>query len=322
LLFHDLLYGTKIKISRLLNDQFNKIIWRKKIMDPVTLGVVALMGAVATIGGAAEDLESDIGSQSNPNSQVQLAPQMGHLHRMINKAASGEPVAYGVWCGVAGAIAYIVMSLGMMPLVAIAMGACVAAFVHAIYTVTSHMGRIVGQSQFEQPLFMDVLTQSLGPIAAHGFIASFGIVGMAYLMTLPLDGLGHPFPLPLLAVLWGITIGAIGSSTGDVHYGAESEYQKFDYGGGTPVAIQGDIVTKAPLGAKNSMDVVNFCAKFGGPLTGFCFGLVVFFSFWNTVVFGVYGGIIVGIIIVILLIIMDNYLEVFARNKYGPYEEE
>ena len=27
-------------------------------MDPVTLGVVALMGAVATIGGAAEDLES------------------------------------------------------------------------------------------------------------------------------------------------------------------------------------------------------------------------------------------------------------------------
>ena len=58
-------------------------------MDPVTLGVVALMGAVATIGGAAEDLESDIGSQSNPNSQVQLAPQMGHLHRMINKATSG-----------------------------------------------------------------------------------------------------------------------------------------------------------------------------------------------------------------------------------------
>ena len=74
-------------------------------MDPVTLGVVALMGAVATIGGAAEDLESDIGSQSNPNSQVQLAPQMGHLHRMINKATSGEPVASGVWCGVAGAVA-------------------------------------------------------------------------------------------------------------------------------------------------------------------------------------------------------------------------
>ena len=292
-------------------------------MDPVTLGVVALMGAVATIGGAAEDLESDIGSQSNPNSQVQLAPQMGHLHRMINKATSGEPVAYGVWCGVAGAIASMLLALNIMPIVAIAVGACVAAFVHSIYTGTSHMGRIVGQSQFEQPLFMDVLTQSLGPIAGHGFITSFCIVGISYLMILPINGVAlHVFPLPLLAVLWGIALGAIGSSTGYVHYGAESEYQKFEFGGGTPVAIQGDIVTKAPLGAKNSMDVVNFCAKFGGPLTGFCFGLVVFFSFWNTVVFGITGGIIVGIIIIILLIIIDDRLEVFARNQYGPYEEE
>ena len=88
------------------------------------------------------------------DSQVQLAPQMGHLHRMINKAASGEPVAYGVWCGVAGAIAYLVMSLGLMPIVAIAIGACVAAFVHAIYTVTSHMGRIVGQSLNNHYLWM------------------------------------------------------------------------------------------------------------------------------------------------------------------------
>ena len=240
--------------------------------------------------------QSDIGSQSNPNSQVQLAPQMGHLHRMINKATSGEPVAYGVWCGVAGAVASLVISLGMMPLIAIAMGACVAAFVHAIYTVTSHMGRIVGQSQFEQPLFMDVLTQSLGPIVGHGFITSFCIVGISYLMTIPLNGAPlHVFPLPLLAMLWGIALGAIGSSTGDVHYGAESEYQK---------------------------DVVNFCAKFGGPLTGFCFGLVVFFSFWNTVVFGLYGGIVVGVLIIILLIILDDRLEVFARNQYGPYEEE
>ena len=290
-------------------------------MDPITLGVVALMGAAATIAGAAEDLESDIGSQSNPNSQVQLAPQMGHLHRMINKAASGEPVSYGVWCGTAGAIAALAMSAVHIPVVAIAIGSTVAAFVHAIYTVTSHLGRIVGQSQFEQPLFMDVLTQSLGPIAAHGFIASFGIVGMSYLMTLPLDGLGHPFPLPLLAMLWGITIGAIGSSTGDVHYGSESEYQKFEYGGGTPVAIQGDIVTKAPTGAKNSIDVGNFCAKYGGPLTGFCFGLIVFVSFWITLVFGTVHGQIVGIVIIVLLILGNMYLEKFARTKFGPYEE-
>ena len=294
-------------------------------MDPITLGVVAIMGAAATIAGAAEDLESDIGSQSNPNSQVQLAPQMGHLHRMINKATSGEPVAYGVWCGIAGAIAYVfMMYFAMLPIVAIAIGSLVAAFVHSIYTVTSHVGRIVGQSQFEQPLFMDVVTQALGPIAGHGFITTFCIVGISYLMIIPLSG-GQPlhiFPLPLLAVLWGITLGAIGSSTGDVHYGSESEYQKFPFGEGTPVAIQGDIVTKTVTGAKNSIDVGNFCAKFGGPLTGFCFGAVVFFSFWITVVFGLIGGLVAGLVIVIILIIMNLQLESFARNRYGPYEDE
>ena len=38
-------------------------------MDPITLGVVALMGAAATIAGAAEDLESDIGSPFTPYDQ-------------------------------------------------------------------------------------------------------------------------------------------------------------------------------------------------------------------------------------------------------------
>jgi tetrahydromethanopterin S-methyltransferase subunit E len=294
-------------------------------MDPVTLGVVALMGAAATIAGTAEDIESDIGSQSNPNSQVQLAPQMGHLHRMINKATSGEPVAYGTWCGIGGAIAFLLIGFNILPIVSIAIGATVAAFVHSIYTVTSHMGRIVGQSQFEQPLFMDVLTQSLGPIAGHGFITTFCIIGISYLMIIPLGINGtalHVFPLPLLAVLWGIALGAIGSSTGDVHYGAESEYQKFEFGGGIPVAIQGDIVTKTATGAKNSIDVGNFCVKFGGPLTGLCFGTVVFFSFWTTAVFGLIGGLVAGAIIVVLLILMNDRLECFARNKYGPYEEE
>ncbi|MDK2875351.1 MAG: tetrahydromethanopterin S-methyltransferase subunit, partial [Methanothermobacter sp.] len=42
----------------------------------------------------------------------------------------------------------------------------------------------------------------------------------------------------------------------------------------------------------------------------------------NTIVFGITGGIISGLIIVLLLIILNNRLEVFARNKYGPYKEE
>ncbi len=294
-------------------------------MDPMItgLGVVALMGAAATIAGAAEDLESDVGSQSNPNSQVQLAPQMGHLHRIINKAVSGEPVAYGTWCGIAGSVAYVLLNSMQLPVImAIAVGSVIAAMVHTTYAVTSHMGRIVSQSQFNQPLFMDMLVQHLGPIAGHGFIVTFCIVGLSYLMTLPIPGFGHPFPLPLLAVLWGITIGAIGSSTGDVHYGAEREYQQYPFGGGIPVAIHGDITTKAELGARNSMDVAHFCAKYGGPLTGFAFGAIVFLSFWNTIVFGITGGIISGLIIVLLLIILNNRLEVFARNTYGPYKED
>ena len=293
-------------------------------MDPsmiTGLGIVALMGAAATIAGAAEDLESDVGSQSNPNSQVQLAPQMGNLHRMVNKAVSGEPVAFGTWAGIAGSVTFVLMGLIGQPIVSIAAGAAIAALVHTVYSTTSHLGRIVSQSQFNQPLFLDVVTQHLGPIAGHGFIVSFCIVGLSYLMTLNLPGFAHPFALPFLAVLWGITIGAIGSSTGDVHYGAEREYQQYPFGGGIPVAIHGDITRKAELGARNSIDIVYFCAKFGGPVTGFAFGLIVFLSFWTTLVFGAFGGIIAGIVIVLLLIYINNRIEVFARNKYGPYKE-
>lgn len=295
------------------------------VVDPMItgLGVVALMGAAATIAGAAEDLESDVGSMSNPNSQVQLAPQMGNLHRVFNKAVSGEPVQMGTLAGIAGSVAFIFMaSLNLPVIMAIAAGAGIAAFVHVVFATTSHLGRIVSQSQFNQPLYLDVVTQHLGPIAGHGFIVTFSIVGLSYLMTLPIQGLAHPFPLPLLAVLWGITIGAIGSSTGDVHYGAEREYQQYPFGGGIPVAIHGDITRKAELGARNSMDVVYFCAKYGGPVTGFAFGLIVFLSFWTTIVFGAFWGLIAGIVILILLIIINNRIEIFAREKYGPYERD
>jgi tetrahydromethanopterin S-methyltransferase subunit E len=292
--------------------------------DPIIagLGVVALMGAAATIAGAAEDLESDVGSMSNPNSQVQLAPQMGNLHRIFNKAVSGEPVQMGAWAGIAGSVAFVLMGALQLPVImSIAGGAAIAALVHVVFATTSHMGRIVSQSQFNQPLFLDVVTQHLGPIAGHGFIVTFSIVGLSYLMTLPIQGFAHPFPIPLLAVLWGITIGAIGSSTGDVHYGAEREYQQYPFGGGIPVAIHGDITRKAELGARNSIDVVYFCAKFGGPVTGFAFGLIVFLSFWTTVVFGATGGVLAGLVIVILLIIINNQIEIFARKNYGPYKE-
>jgi tetrahydromethanopterin S-methyltransferase subunit E len=292
------------------------------VVDPMIagLGVVALMGAAATIAGAAEDLESDVGSMSNPNSQVQLAPQMGNLHRIFNKAVSGEPVQMGTLAGIAGSVFFVLFSTLHLPVVmAIAGGSTVAALWHVAFATTSHLGRTTSLAQFNQPLFMDVVVQHLGPIAGHGFIVTFSIVGISYLMTLPIVGFNHPFAIPFLAVLWGITIGAIGSSTGDIHYGGEREYQQYPFGGGIPVAIHGDITRKAELGARNSMDVVYFCAKYGGPVTGFCFGLIVFLSFWSTVVFGAVGGVLALAVILLLLIYLNNRVEVFARNKYGPY---
>ena len=89
------------------------------------------MGAAATIAGAAEDLESDVGSMSNPNSQVQLAPQMGHLHRFFNKAISGEPVQMGVLAGIAGSVAFVLMgTIGLPVIMSIAAGGFIAALVH------------------------------------------------------------------------------------------------------------------------------------------------------------------------------------------------
>ena len=301
--------------------------------DPIIagLGVAALMGAAATIAGAAEDLESDTGSMSNPNSQVQLAPQMGNLHRIFNKAVSGEPVQMGTMAGIAGSVFFVLMGALHLPVImSIAGGAAIAALVHVTFATTSHLGRIVSQSQFGQPLFLDVVTEHLGPIAGHGFIVTFSIVGLSYLMTLPIQGFAHPFTVPFLAVLWGITIGAIGSSTGDIHYGGEREYQQYPFGGGIPVAIHGDITRKAELGARNSLDVVVFCAKYGGPVTGFCFGAIVFFSAWSTVIGGILGpgtsaltvGTVILLVIIVLLIIINNRIEVFARNKYGPYKED
>ena len=298
-------------------------------MDPtlIALGALALSGALATVAGCAEDLESDVGSQSNPNSQVQLAPQMGNIHRYFNKAISGEPVAYGLYVAVAGTVAYAIIQMGLNPILALILGAGVAAFVHGAYAISAYLGRIVGQSQnFGQPVYWDVVMSHIGPIVGHGFIAVFCMVLMAYLAN---TVLGNPFPLPLIALIFGITVGAIGSSTGDVHYGAEREYQKYPFGGGVPVANHGDIDVKAEYGLRNGMDSSYFCSRFGGVLTGLCFGLIVFLDGWRGILGDILQGgnvttasvisIVIGLIIVAILAIANRKVEVFARNKYGPY---
>ncbi|ADG12950.1 tetrahydromethanopterin S-methyltransferase, subunit E [Methanocaldococcus infernus ME] len=294
----------------------------------ITLGALALSGALATIAGCAEDLESDVGSQSNPNSQVQLAPQMGNIHRYYNKAISGEPVSYGLYVAVAGSIAYAIIQAGFNPVLALIIGAGVAALVHGAYAISAYLGRIVGQSKnFGQPVYWDIVMSHIGPIVGHGFIAVFCMVLMAYLAN---TILGNPFPLPLIAFIFGITVGAIGSSTGDVHYGAEREYQKYPFGGGVPVANHGDIDIKAEYGLRNSMDSSYFCSRLGGVLTGICFGLIVFLDGWRGVLGNILEqkdpiissviSIVIGLIIVVILAIVNRKVEVFAREKFGPYK--
>ncbi len=291
------------------------------MMDPIImdLGIVALMGALATIAGAAEDLESDVGSQSNPNSQVQLAAQMDFPHRIFNKAISGEPPAYGLWCATGATVASVLLAQNMSVIFAIAIGSFVGAILLGLFAVSAHMGRTASQKRFKQPVYMDMVIGHVPPIMGHGYIAVFCIVSFSYIMD---HMLGHPFPLPLLALLWGITAGAIGSSTGDVHYGAEREFQNQPFGCGLNAAYSGNIVRKAESGLRNGMDNVWACAKFGGPVTGLALGLTVFFDNWRSTVFSGMNAVIAGLIIVLILILANRLVEVQARKAYGPYKDE
>ncbi len=290
------------------------------MIDPITgLGIVALMGALATIAGAAEDLESDVGSQSNPNSQVQLAAQMDFPHRIFNKAISGEPPAYGLWCATGATVASVLLAQNMSVIFAIVIGAFAGAILLGLFAVTAHMGRTASQKRFKQPVYMDMVVGHVPSIMAHGFIAVFCIVSFSYIMW---QILGHPFPLPLLAFMWGVTAGAIGSSTGDVHYGAEREFQNQPFGCGLNAAYSGNIVRKAESGLRNGIDNVWACAKFGGPVTGLALGFTVFFDNWRSTVFSGMNAVIAGLIIVLILILANRLVEVQARKAYGPFKDE
>ncbi|AYK15375.1 MAG: tetrahydromethanopterin S-methyltransferase subunit E [Methanosarcina flavescens] len=297
-------------------------------MEPlVSMGVLALIGVAATIAGVSEDLESDIGSQSNPNSQVQLAPQMAYPHRIFNKAISGEPPSNALMCSIGAAVATVLISVfTLSPLFALVFGSLIAACVHGTFAVTATMGRCASQSRFKQPIYLDMIRSHVPAIMGFAFITTFCVLVVSYLMTVVL---GHPFPLAMLAFIWGITIGAIGSSTGDVHYGAEREFQQFEFGSGLNASNSGNIVRYAESGLRNGFDNSWFCAKFGGPVTGIAFGMTVFLGSWITTIFDPTQGltigwlsVAVGVIIVLILIIWNWKIEVAARKAFGPYKED
>lgn len=284
------------------------------------LGLVTLMGLFAIIAGTFEDLESDVASTSNPNSQVQLAPQVGNLHKLFNRAVSGEPLLIGAMATISGSIAYVLLMLNQPILIVLLISTGITTLVQVIFSITSYMGRITSQALYNQPLFMDVLYKHIPIMAAHAFITLFSITTMSYIMVYMLKPI-IPLTLPIATLLIGISLGSIGSAVGDIHYGAEKLYQQHKYGSGIPVSINGDITTKDALGSRNSIDVVEFCSNFAGPITGLCFGIIIFLNFWLYIVFGISKGLFVGFSVVILMLIINILLERYARSKYGKYEK-
>jgi tetrahydromethanopterin S-methyltransferase subunit E len=284
------------------------------------IGITALAGALASVAGAAEDTESDIGSQGDPNSQVQLAPQMGYVHRIFNKAIAGEPPAYGLWVALGAGLAWAFMAMQINPILAIVLGSALAVFVQGVYATTAYLGRTASLSKFEQPVYVDILKSMTTVTMAHAFVAIFATVTVCHLMN---GALGHPFPLPLLGLIWGIALGAAGSATGNPFYGKERQYQNQAFGAGVPIAASGNIVRYAEAGQRNSIDNGFFSAKLGGPASGICFGLIVFFELWRTVVFepvaAGWGAILVGVVVILIFAIIDRYIEVWARKTFGPY---
>lgn len=284
------------------------------------IGITALTGALAAVAGAAENTESDIGSQGDPNSQVQLAPQMGFLHRIFNKAVAGEPPAYGLWIALGAGIAWAFLAMQVNPILALILGTALAVFVQGIYATTAYLGRTASLAKFGQPVYIDILKSMTTVTMAHAFVAIFTTVTLCYLIN---AALGHPFPLPLLGVVWGIALGAAGSATGNPFYGKERQYQNQKFGAGVPISASGNIVRYAEAGERNSLDNGWFSARLGGPASGVCFGLIVFLELWRTVLFeqvgAGWGAIIIGIIMILVFMVIDRYIEVWARKNYGPY---
>lgn len=296
-------------------------------MDPLLgLGVLAFAGAAAAVAGWSEDLESVAGSQSNPNSQVQLAPQMARPHRLFNKAISGEPPSNALMAVIGGSIAYVMIVSGISSLFAIVAGSVIAAAFHAYLSLTAHLGRISGQSRFRQPVYVDVIISCLPAIASYAFLTTLCILIISLLTT---QYLGNPFPFPLVALILGVTVGSVGSSVGDIYYGAERLYQSTEFGSGLNASGSGNIVRYGEAGIRSGHDNSWFCSKFGGPATGLTFAAVVVLSSWITLLFdpalgnryGIFATI-TGVVLILIVFALNRALEKKAHRTFGPYREE
>jgi tetrahydromethanopterin S-methyltransferase subunit E len=220
-------------------------------------------------------------------------------------------------------MAYVLIEGFHMPLLfAAAAGASLAALFDGVMATSAYLGRSASQARFNQWIYLDIIRYTTPSIMAHAWITSFCIVLISVIQVYVLTP-HHPFPIPVIAIIWGLTVGAIGSSVGDIHYGGEREFQWRLFGQGLNTMLSGQIVRKAEAGLRNSIDNAWFCAKFGGPCTGMGFGLTVFLDNWRTTVFDPVtqagAAIAMGVLFVILMNLYNFYCELSARRKYGPY---
>ncbi len=283
----------------------------------------ALAGPLAFLAGIFENEDSDAGSASNPNSQVQLAPQIEHLHRYYNKAIAGEPPQNALWAALAATVAYILSTrIGLDPVPGVILGAVVGALIAAVlqgmYGSLAHISRIASMKNFKQMLYWDSLLSPLPLSMTYTFLTALCLT----LLSFVIHGLlGSPFPVPLIAMFLGFTLGAIASSTGDVHYGAERLYQHYKFGSGIAISKQGDIDVKGEYGYRNSVDTPYFTLRFGGPVTGLTFGLLIFIDTLSRISGSVWTSVILEFALVAIILIVIGYLEKYTRDKYGPFEE-
>ncbi len=283
----------------------------------------ALAGLLAFLAGIFENEDSDAGSASNPNSQVQLAPQIEHLHRYYNKAIAGEPPQNALWAALAATVAYLLSArLGMDPIPGVilgsVLGALTASLLQGMYGSLAHISRIASMKNFKQMLYWDSLLSPLPLSMTYTFLSALCLT----LLSFVIHGLlGSPFPVPLIAMFLGFTLGAIASSTGDVHYGAERLYQHYKFGSGIAISKQGDIDVKGEYGYRNSVDTPYFTLRFGGPVTGLTFGLLIFIDALSRISGGVWTSVILEFSIIALILIFIVFLEKYTRDKYGPFEE-
>ncbi len=280
----------------------------------------ALAGALAFMAGIFENEDSDAGSASNPNSQVQLAPQIGHLHRYYNKAIAGEPPQNALWAAFASTIAVLLLTdgAGMLHiLIASVIGAAFASILQGAYGFFAHISRIASMGTFKQVMYWDALRSALPLSMSFVFLSSLSLTLVSFILH---EMVLNPFSVPLIAMFLGFTIGTIGSSTGDIHYGAERLYQHYIFGSGIAISKQGDIDVKGEYGYRNSVDTPYFTLRFGGPLTGLTFGMLIFLDAL-TKVFDTWTSIALEFALVLVLFVIAAYLEKYTRNKYGPYTD-